>query len=38
MTKFTLIIDGTEKIINLKESIVPKKASIFWNYNNVGNI
>ena len=43
MRKFTVIIDGTQKIINLKESIVPnkdhyillKKATIFWNYNNV---
>ena len=43
MRKFTVIIDGTQKIINLKESIAPnkdpyillKKASLFWNYNNV---
>ena len=45
MKKFTVIIDGDQKIISLKGSILPtkdlyillEKATIFWDYNNIDN-
>ena len=43
MKKLTVIIDGTLKVINLQESLITndnpyillKKATIFWDFNNI---